>query len=237
MTDFGLAWGANRNIYYNIEGVSGMHGLMPEKYIKLANSGVFNIIAADEYMNIKYAVNKADVTIPQVEKVADQGIKLYRLNGVKSRFEMTDRIIKMNNDDEILNFMKSGQFDFSSVIVKDPIDMKPDASLLKYSVNVLKYTPNAIDLDVECGRDAMLVIKNMYYPDWKVKVDNKEKKFYNVDYAFMGLPLKIGRHKVTAYYSRNSFYAGLVMTFMGLLAYLAVLFSGMVKNKGDRAKK
>jgi hypothetical protein len=237
MADFGMAWGGvNKNIYYDIEGVGGMHGLMPSKYIAMERSGLFNLLAADSYMNIKYLMSASEINLPGLLKIADQGKKLYEVKGAAPRFEMSDRVINMQTDTEILNYMKSGSYDFRSVISKEDIQgISPGTGKLDYSAVVERYTPNFVSLRTVSNKDAVLVFKDSYYPDWKVKVDNKEEKLYNVNYAFMGVIVKGGSHKVDFEYSGRTVFTGALLTLLGLVLYAAVFF--MEKRRASKGGK
>jgi hypothetical protein len=234
VSDFMFSWAPNRNIYYDIEGLKGIHGLMPAKYIKMEKEGLFNSLPLDGYFNIKYLIMGQDLNIPGLEKVMDSGIKMYKNNLAAARFDFTDRVKKFNSDEEILSYMKSGAYDLKGVLVKEDIGLAPSAAPLSYSIRLKEYSPNSIRMTVEAGKDGVLVVKNSYYPEWKVKVDNKPGKIYNVNYAFMGIPVKQGVHEIDLYYSKTGFYCGLFLTLFGILAYIVVFIRERKKVKGGK---
>ncbi len=226
--DFGYFWREirmpNIHLYYGVEGVNGMHGLMPSKFIKMYDSGIFGMPAVSAYMNIKYLILESDVNIPGLTKVADQGAKLYRNENVRPRFEFTDRLYRYAADDMILEDMKKPGFDFGGAATTQEITLAPGKEALKSAVAVDYYSPNLIKLNVETNKEAVLVIKNAYYPQWKVKVDNKDERLYNVNYAFMGVKTAPGRHSVEIRYSKDGFYLALLLTLLGAIAYAAIFY-------------
>ncbi len=233
MTDFSFDWGSpNKNIYYDIEGLNGIHGLIPEKFVKMRNDGVFNFLNNDRYFNVKYYVTKQDINVKGFEKVFDDGRKVYMDPSYAPRFDFTDRLTKLPDAAGIYNLIKSGNFDFKSVLIKDDIELPYSAVPLSYKIGLSIYSPNRIKMRVECSKDGMLVVKNSWYPDWKVKVDNKAGKIYNVDYCFMGIPLTAGTHDVDIYYSMGGFYAGLLLTLLGLAGYFTIFFIERRKKGG-----
>ena len=222
-TDFSFDWGApNRNIYYDMEGVNGMHGLMPGKYVKMKNDGVFNFLNNDRYFNIKYYITKQELSVKGLTKIYDDGRKVFMDASCAPRFDFTDRIIKMPGDAEIYNLMKSGGFDYKAALVKDDIDLTQSGEKLTYKIGLSMYSPNRIKMEVTASKDGLLIIKNQYYPAWKVDVDKRTGKIYNVDYCFMGIPVKAGTHELDIYYGLSGFYAGLLLTIAGLAAYILV---------------
>ena len=151
-----------------------------------------------------------------------------------ARFDFTDRVMKFPSDADILNQMKSGAYDFKGVMVKEDVDWMPSPLPLSYKIGLKAYTPNRILMTVEAGKDGMLVVKNSYYPEWKVKVDKKPGKIYNVNYAFMGIPVKQGTHEVDLYYSKSGFFAGLLLTLAGILLWVIVYIIERKKVKGGK---
>jgi uncharacterized membrane protein YfhO len=183
---------------------------------------MFNILPLDSYFNVKYLITAQDLNVPGLEKVMDGGIKLYRNNTAAARFDFTDKAVKFNSDGDIIGFMKSGKYDLKSALVKEDIDLAHSAAPLSYNIALREYSPNRIRMTVDAGKDGILVVKDSFYPGWKVKVDNKAGKIYNVNYAFMGIPVKQGTHEVDLYYSKDGFYCGLLLTLLGILAYIII---------------
>lgn len=234
MSDFQFSWTPNRNIYYDIEGLKGIHGLMPAKYIRMEREGLFNMLQADGYFNIKYLLSGQDINAPGLEKIIDGNVKIYRNNLSTPRFDFTDKIIKLGSDDEIFNYMKSGTYDFKSVLIKDNIDIALSLEPLTYTIGLKSYTPNRTRMRVETNKDGLVVVKNSFYPEWKVQVDKKPGKIYNVDYAFMGIPLKSGIHEVDLYYSKDGFFLGLFLTLAGIMFYIFIYFKERKTGKGEK---
>lgn len=234
MTDFAFSWFPNRNIYYDIEGLKGIHGLIPKTYLAIEKAGLFNMLVADSYFNIKYFLMQDDIKIVGLNKLLDGKVKVYKNNAVSPRIVFTDKILKYNSNEEILNYMKSGTYDFKGVLVKDDVNLMPSPEPLSYKIGLQLYSPNRIRMVVEAGKDGMLVIKNSYYPEWKVKVDKQPSKIYNVNYAFMGIPLKSGTHDIDLYYSKDGFYLGLLLTVIGILFYVIIYIRERKIYKGDK---
>jgi hypothetical protein len=232
--DFSFAWQPNRGIYYGIEELKGIHGLIPAKYIEMERAGLFNMLAADSYFNIKYMVFSEAISVPGLEKVSPGPVIVYKNNTAAPRFDFTDRVIKFTTPEQVLSFMKNGNFDFKAALVSEDFDLKTTTEPLSYKIGLKKYSPNEISMTVEAGKDGLLVIKNANYGQWKVKVDKKHGKIYNVDYDFMGVFLNKGTHEVELYYSKNEFFSGLIITLLGLIFYAGVYIWEKKKKKAEK---
>ncbi|MCE5299674.1 MAG: YfhO family protein [Spirochaetia bacterium] len=234
--DFSFAWGPNRNVYHGIEGVKGMHGLIPSDYMNMEQSGIFNILGADRYFNIKYFIFPSDTAIQGLEKVYDGNVKVYRDTGAQPRFAFKEKGIKARDKAQALEMMKNGAVNiYTTAVSTEVIDLPESGDELSYKVAVLSYTPNSIKLKVDAGKPGIFILKNLYYPDWKVKVDNIPGKIYNVDYAFMGVVLMKGMHDVEFYYSRTTVAWGAVLTLLAIFGYILILLRDRRQKTKDRS--
>jgi len=91
------------------------------------------------------------------------------------------------------------------------IDEKPD---------VQRPNPNRIVVDCKNESSAFLVLTELFYPGWVATVDGVETPIYCTNYAFRGLPLSPGRHKVVFEFRPVSFTVGVWLA----LGTLAVIF-------------
>ncbi|GGC71730.1 hypothetical protein [Chelatococcus reniformis] len=64
------------------------------------------------------------------------------------------------------------------------------------SVIIRGYRRNAIVIDVETDRNALLVLHDIYYPGWEVMVDGEEKRILRTNLLFRGVEIPPGRHRV-----------------------------------------
>jgi len=84
-------------------------------------------------------------------------------------------------------------------------------------VEVKKYSPNEIILETNVAQPGFLVLSEIYYPDWKVYVDGKQRKIYRAYHALRSVYLDEGQHTVRFVYSSLSFRIGSWITFLTLI--------------------
>jgi uncharacterized membrane protein YfhO len=161
-----------------------------------------------------------------LEKVIDGPVKLFEDKKYMPRAFFSSRIIEMKNDDEILSYMLSSEFNPLEVLVKDHIKPAENAIKEDSSDAITEYTPDRINVRVNTNKDGMLVLSNMYYPRWKVMVDNKPGKIYNVDYALTGVKVGAGIHELCFYYSGFEIYIYIMIS-----AFAFLLYAGILVNK------
>ena len=66
-------------------------------------------------------------------------------------------------------------------------------------------------------------MRDTAYPGWEAEVDGKPAPLLRVDYAFRGVAVPAGEHRVTLAYRPLSFRAGLALTLSAFLIVVALL--------------
>jgi Bacterial membrane protein YfhO len=64
------------------------------------------------------------------------------------------------------------------------------------SVNLVKYRDNSVELDVDSDVAGVVVLHDIYYPGWRVRVDGQEKPVLHANILFRGVEVPAGHHKV-----------------------------------------
>jgi len=94
-------------------------------------------------------------------------------------------------------------------------------------VKILHRTPNRIQLSA--SGPGTLVISEILYPGWKVKVDGTVDELFVHDEILMGVELKTGMHEIELQFRPMSVYMGLILFMVGL-----VLLAWTIRNAPDR---
>lgn len=97
------------------------------------------------------------------------------------------------------------------------------------SVSVTKYEPDSVTLQATAASDGMLVLSDVYDPNWKVEVDGESAQLYVVDGVLRGVALPAGTHTVSFNYEPDSLRYGLIIsmaTIVGLIVFLAYVYRG-----------
>lgn len=69
-------------------------------------------------------------------------------------------------------------------------------SAARGNVVIRGYRRNAVVIDVESDRQAMLVLHDIYYPGWEARVDGEQRPIRRVNLLFRGVEVPPGRHRV-----------------------------------------
>ena len=90
------------------------------------------------------------------------------------------------------------------------------------SVNILKYSPNYVEIEAVAGESKFLILSDTYYPGWKAAVDEEPGKIYRADYILRAVYIKPGRHIVRFTYDPFSFRIGAIITLVTIGALLGL---------------
>jgi len=91
------------------------------------------------------------------------------------------------------------------------------------TVTIKKYAPDEIALDV-MSDGGLLVLSDLYYPGWKVKVNGKEEKLMKVFGLLRGVLINKGKSDVLFYYKPMSLYAGSAVSLTAFLIWMIYLY-------------
>ncbi|MBN1977760.1 MAG: YfhO family protein [Anaerolineae bacterium] len=91
-------------------------------------------------------------------------------------------------------------------------------------VRVIEWTPNRIRVEAE--GPGLLVLSEVYDPDWQVRVDGKGAGLVRVAGTLRGVYLEEGRHQVTFAYWPSGLTVGIVLTVVAVAVVLGLLVAG-----------
>jgi Bacterial membrane protein YfhO len=89
------------------------------------------------------------------------------------------------------------------------------------TVKVSYPSSQRVDLDVHLETPGLVVLADVYYPGWKLTIDNVPAPIYQVNRAMRGAAVSSGPHHLVYTYSPSSFRIGLIASAMGLVTMLA----------------
>jgi hypothetical protein len=143
------------------------------------------------------------------------------------------------DEDKILPTLYSDSFDHKRTVVLEedpgfkpaPRDSGKDSSDDGGVCRIVSYSINSISMDVAAGRDGLLVLSEIFYPEWKATVDNAAAPLLRADYALRAIPVKKGNHRVTCFYDARALRKGLLISLASLALTIALGAMGFFREK------
>ncbi|GAB4538029.1 MAG: hypothetical protein Fur0020_06810 [Thermodesulfovibrionia bacterium] len=155
------------------------------------------------------------------------GLHLYENKNVMPRAFILHETKPVNTLGEAISELQDG-IDFRRVaLISDYADSLSSApGEGDEGVIIKRYSPNRVEIDVDT-KGGILVLSDLYYPGWKVKVNGKEGRIIRVFGLLRGVVIPEGRLEVIFIYRPVSFYAG-----VGISVITLGLWLFLIKRRG-----
>ena len=87
--------------------------------------------------------------------------------------------------------------------------------------------PERVVVEATARRPSELVLTDLHYPGWKVRLDGKPADLHRVDYLLRGHDASAGRHRIEFRYEPLSWRLGWIISLVALAALAAGLAAGL----------
>lgn len=195
-----------------------------------------NTPAMINLMGTKYIVHKnaddgAGWTFPiwsypgkQFTKIyEDIAYEIYENKDVYPRVFLVGQYIIERDSQKIINHLTSKNADLREQIILEEDPKIPQTEKELGLINVKKYTPNEVEIEVIASKSALLFMSDNYYKGWKANVDFESVPIYRANYAFRAIPITQGKHIVRFVYQPFSFILGIWLALGGVLIIITSL--------------
>ena len=71
-------------------------------------------------------------------------------------------------------------------------------------MEIVGYAPEAVSIDAECAARCLVVLTDLDYPGWQVRVDGEPAPIHRTDFLFRGVVVEAGRHRIEYVYAPSS---------------------------------
>ena len=134
------------------------------------------------------------------------------------------------NETNLLQILDDPDFNpGETVVLERDIDMAiGPASPNK--VNISKYRPLEIKIDVYTQNPGILVLGDSFYPGWRAEVNGRQEKIFRAYSIFRAIPLQEGIHRVTFSYFPLSFLLGCAISILTLFVIVLEVIRRLIKG-------
>lgn len=218
-----------------------------ENYLLNANGDPFVTAKVLGMYSVKYILSYSDISGSEIYKEKD--FNLGKEFGVKLNLLRNDMAIPRVSfvpeadyqTDEKAVFGKINTLEHNpakTVILEDKPKIIPDefkGALDNFKkdnqVNIIKDENSQTVISADITNHGFLVLSDIYYPGWKVKVDGKEDKILRANYLARAVELDPGHHKVIFYFDPISFKLGAGISIITFVFILLYIFHNTLKSK------
>ena len=178
-----------------------------------------------DILNIKYAL--------QVDP-RRQSMGFVERSGYCPRCRMVYDYVVEPNESAVLPALYKDSFNHTTSVVLEEnpgFAASPRAASDSSNCRIVSYSLNSISMDVSTPRAGLLTLSEIYYPEWKARVDGAPVPLYRADYALRAIPVAAGRHAVTCFYDARAFKKGLRVSLAACALTLVMAVAGFMARK------
>lgn len=166
------------------------------------------------------------MNISLLEQVSPSGERGVQLRPVETagRARYLPCVIGVDNGDDALKLMVTGEADLSEVIlVERAVSEDSDCAGRTRNVELISQTNNRLTVHVEAGPPGYIMFSDVWYPGWKATVNGQDVEIVRADYLFRAVKIKETKEvEIQFEYRPKSFTFGLVISiaaYIGLIIY------------------
>lgn len=214
----------NTASYFGIESIEGYDPLISSRYEELMAAIArgapdikppfgFNRIVSIEHVDIRllrlfgvrYVLALKQLDEPRLREVFAEGdTRVYEIVDFVPRAYLAERYLERPQKQAIIDALFDPMFQPGKhAVVELPIRVLQSTPLHSSdSVHLVSYSPTLIELSVNIfSIPRLLVVQNAYNSGWRAAVDGKTTMILRANYAFQGVVVPEGTHKVVFSYS------------------------------------
>lgn len=184
------------------------------------------------------AVEEASLDDAWTEVGEVEGQTIYRLRDPSPRASLVGSWTVVEGPDEALELVTNGGLDVSSeaVLEKDP-GLAPNATSDDPGTATYRAGDSqGAEITVDAKAPALLLVRNVFDPNWHATVDGDPAEVLPADYFLQGIPVPAGRHTVRLEYDDPSIGYGLAGSGITLVLVLGAAVLQMRERGRRRAR-
>lgn len=194
-----------------------------------------------DFLNVKYVISPRDLPADKFKMLFEN--KYYaiyeNLHALPRTFMVYDSEV-VSERKALLDTMLNRRVDFSRKVLLDealpsPVAATPGSPSV-YSVEHVTYATDEVVLQVASEKPGILVMSDLYTPDWRARIDGREVKLYRANYAYRAVSVPAGRHTVVFRYSPRSYKIGSAMTIFGIFVVMIICGLEIRRNGNDSGR-
>lgn len=189
-----------------------------------------------DLLGVGYVLGSKEVTLDwdkfSLAFDGDPTVNVYRNESSLPRAFMVHRAVVADDQEDAWARIHQDAFDPATTVVLESGQPLEGPAGVEDRVQVVRYAPNALEIELEAGAEGYLFLSDPFYPGWKAELDGEPAELLRADYAFRAVKVPPGSHRVTMSFRSGSWYVGLVLTLLTVL--LLLVFGGLALLRRGR---
>ncbi|MEE2711046.1 MAG: YfhO family protein [Gemmatimonadota bacterium] len=171
-------------------------------------------VYSDELMNVKYRI-KVDQDSQNIGLAANP-------NTMPQAYIVRNYVVAADRE-AVAKAMADSTFDYRTTVTLDmapSLKIAPESFPAMEQPSVVHYEPNNMRIIVDMKEAGLLIVGEVFYPDWQAYVDGRSERIYRANDTMRAIPLSGGTHTVELRYESGSFRIGVMISCVMLVVVL-----------------
>ena len=167
-----------------------------------------------------------ELSVPGLELVhPGPDARVYALDGAAPRAAVVGAQRVVGSEDEALDAVTDPGFDPTRVAVtEERLDGLPEGTAEPAgSARIVRSEADRLEVEADAERDGLLVLSDAWFPGWTATVDGRPAEVERVNYAFRGVRVGAGTHRVEFAYRPLSWRIGWIVSLLALVGIVVAL--------------
>lgn len=228
------SYGPNELMYFDLPVVTGSQNFRLAWYDQLVGGvGYRNLARAPvlwQLLDIEFVTSRQPLETDLLsEATRAAGRRVYRVTA-DAPHAFFPRSVELAADSAAARQRTMSLSSYREAAVVEGADRRPPAG--SGTARMVSREPHRVEIDVEAESAGLLVVSEVYHPNWTATVDGEATPVYRTDAALRGAVVPAGEHTLVFRYSSTSYRAGLALSLGGTVA--ALLGLGAVRYRRRR---
>jgi hypothetical protein len=230
---------------FDLDVAGGEHGNQLQRYNEYVGAGTqvytdyHNLLGAPAFMaagNVRYLITGTEFQDPRLREVHRGSALVYENVTALPRAYLVGSVETTAQPDRALARIGAQGFDpRTTAVVNAEQPVRLPAGPLQGTASITSYTPDRVAVRTQASRQALLVLADNYYADWRATVDGREAPILRTNHTFRGVVVGPGRHEVVFTFEPRAMYRGFYI-FAACMAALA-LFAVYLAVRAFRGRR
>jgi len=230
LTEIADQWQPDTAAVYGLQDVGGIaNPLLLQPWRQLWETLGSRAARLYDMLNVRYVIVRDGTPLPEGKFTlafdAPGPLAAYRNEQALGRAWLVHEAHVVADQAAAWAALQAPDFDPSrtAVVVAPETPLPLDAPTASEQVQLLAYESNALLLQVTAHAPALLVVSELWYPGWKVTIDEKPAPLLLVNGALRGVGVPTGSHMVRFHFAPASWRIGLLAAIAGWGLLIVIL--------------
>jgi hypothetical protein len=193
-----------------------------------------------DLLGVRYVLGSKEVTLDwdkfSLVFDGDPTVNVYRNESALPRAFVVHKSVVADSHEEAWAWIHRPGFDPATTVVLEggqPLDLQAEGHA---EVQLLRYEPNAVEIEVDSPAEGYLFLSDPFYPGWQATVDGEPATTLRANYAFRAVAVPAGTHRLTMAFRPWTWNAGLGISAL-TVAILLILAGVQLVRKSSLSRR